>query len=602
MSSTNKDCSKDQLKYDQELFSSDSSEDEESLEGKEDINNILRKGAKDAPAQPLAIWEGNLFSFIASLHRNVILSDLVIHCKEGKLPAHRVVLASSSMLAPLLQGEVADIYLPDFSSAVVLQALNFIYKGIVSAASETNLASAEEVLKLLGFQNIAHIKPQESRKKKAKPKLKLKVKHEKNLGSRKFQEVKPQAVRKKRVLMANLDPHELTCEVCNKSFPAIYKLKIHKLTHSDSFPFMCANCGKGFNNKYKMHAHEKKLSCKDPMSNPLSPTKAQPAPKPAKILPCDFCDLTFSLVRELKRHIQSVHRAKPPIVCIHCSTVCRSQKTLITHLKAVHNDFENGLKFSCAVCGKRFLKLSSLEDHQVRHESVRHFACMYCPKRCAIKQDLDRHLRSHSGEASLVCQYCSREFVHRTTYINHVRRHIGERPYHCRPCGKQFGTLNILKKHQASHQRKGDLTRLVKASKGGGSRGGEAISFIEAAEEGVEEVAEEAREAQAQVYIPAPPHYIKAGASITPLSQMQVVADFTEISRINYERPAETSRLGEEGGGEEGLLPYHAPPPRHRQLQRLEEEGDGDSRDDTFILGLFQGGQSITTQTTLDSL
>jgi len=602
MSSSNKDCSKDQLKYDQELFSGDSSEDEDCLEGKKETNNILRKGAKDAPAQPLAIWEGNLFSFIASLHRNVILSDLVIHCKEGKLPAHRVILASSSMLAPLLQGEVADIYLPDFSSAVVLQALNFIYKGSVSAASETNLASAEEVLNLLGFQNIAHIKPQEPRKKKAKPKVKLKVKHEKNLGSRKFQEVKPQAVRKKRVLMANLDPHELTCEVCNKSFPAIYKLKIHKLTHSDSFPFMCANCGKGFNNKYKMHAHEKKLSCKDPMANQLTPTKAQPAPKPVKVLPCDFCDLNFSLVRELKRHIQSVHRAKPPIVCIHCNTVCRSQKTLITHLKAVHNDFENGLKFRCAVCGKRFLKLSSLEDHQVRHESVRHFACMFCPKRCAIKQDLDRHLRSHSGEASLVCQYCSREFVHRTTYINHVRRHIGERPYHCRPCGKQFGTLNILKKHQASHQRKGDLTRLVKASKGGGSRGGEAISFIEAAEEGVEEVPEEAREAQAQVYIPAPPHYIKAGASITPLSQMQVVADFTEISRINYERPAETSRLGEEGGGEEGLLPYHAPPPRHRQLQRLEEEGDGDSRDDTFILGLFQGGQSITTQTTLDSL
>ena len=35
-----------------------------------------------------------------------------------------------------------------------------------------------------------------------------------------------------------------------------------------------------------------------------------------------------------------------------------------------------------------------------------------------------------------------------------------------------------------------------------------------------------------QVYIPAPPHYIQShGASITPLSQMQVVTDFTEISR-----------------------------------------------------------------------
>ena len=89
------------------------------------------------------------------------------------------------------------------------------------------------------------------------------------------------------------------------------------------------------------------------------------------------------------------------MICVHCNAQCQNQKTLISHLKAVHNDFESGLKFSCSVCGKRFLKLSSLEDHAVRHESVRHFACMYCPKRCAVKQDLDRHLRSHSGEALL---------------------------------------------------------------------------------------------------------------------------------------------------------------------------------------------------------
>ena len=589
------------VQYEGDPYSSDSSDDQDCPENQGHLKEgILSKRKDDISDQPTVVWKETLFSFLASLHRNVGLSDLVVHCKDGKLPAHRVILASSEMLASLLRGEVADIYLPDFSMASVLLALNFVYKGSASAAVESELSPVEEVLQILGFRNIELFKPELPKKKKMRPKVKLKVKHEKNLGSRKLPEVKPQVLRKKRVLMANLDPHELTCEVCHKSFPAIYKLKIHKLTHSDTFPFMCANCGKGFNNKYKMHAHEKKLGCKDPMANELSPTKAEPPPKPAKILPCEFCDMTFPLVRDLKRHIQTVHKAKQPIVCIHCNTVCRSQKTLITHLKVVHNDFENGLKFSCAVCGKRFLKLSSLEDHQVRHDSVRHFACMYCPKRCAIKQDLDRHLRSHSGEASLVCQYCSREFVHRTTYISHVRRHMGERPYHCRPCGKQFGTLNILKKHQASHQRKGDLTRLVKASKGGGSRGGEAISFIEAAEEGVEEVAEEAREA-AQVYIPAPPHYIQAGASITPLSQMQVVADFTEISRINYERPVEGGGLVEEGCGEEGLLPY-APPPRHRQLQRLEEEGDGDSRDDTFILGLFQGGQSITTQTTLDSL
>ena len=153
--------------------------------------------------------------------------------------------------------------------------------------------------------------------------------------------MKPQ-VRKKRVLMANLTPEELTCETCNKTFPALYKLKIHKLTHSDTFPFMCANCGKGFNNKYKLHSHEKKQSCKEVVDERQS--KTEPPPRPIKSIPCKLCPETFPLVRELKEHIQSVHKAKPPIVCLHCNATCRSQKTLVTHLKAVHNDFENGLR------------------------------------------------------------------------------------------------------------------------------------------------------------------------------------------------------------------------------------------------------------------
>ena len=57
------------------------------------------------------------------------------------------------------------------------------------------------------------------------------------------------------------------------------------------------------------------------------------------------------------------------------------------------------------------------------------------------------------------------------------------------------------------------------------------------------------------------------------------------ISRINYE--------GREGGRCRPLNPA---------LRRLEEEeGDADSRDDGFILGLFENNQS-TTQTTLDTL
>merc|ERR1712226_168205 len=101
-----------------------------------------------------------------------------------------------------------------------------------------------------------------------------------------------------------------------------------------------------------------------------------------------------------------------------------------------------------------------------------------------------------------------------------------------------------------------------------------------------------------QIYIPAPSHYIQAGAATTPLSQMQVVADFAEISRIAYEQPSHYTSPAVIQKDEHPVLNFKKP--RHKALGRLEdEEGDADSRDDGFILGLFESDQA-STQTTLD--
>ena len=63
---------------------------------------------------------------------------------------------------------------------------------------------------------------------------------------------------KRRVFTANLSNDDLTCSICNRTFSAMYKLKIHKLIHSKTPPFVCSHCGRGFNNKYKMRGHEKR--------------------------------------------------------------------------------------------------------------------------------------------------------------------------------------------------------------------------------------------------------------------------------------------------------------------------------------------------------
>ena len=68
---------------------------------------------------------------------------------------------------------------------------------------------------------------------------------------------KPKVV-KRRVFTVNLTNEDLTCSVCNRTFSAMYKLRIHKLIHSKTPPFVCSHCGRGFNNKYKMRGHERR--------------------------------------------------------------------------------------------------------------------------------------------------------------------------------------------------------------------------------------------------------------------------------------------------------------------------------------------------------
>jgi len=557
-----------------------------------------------------AVWNSDLRMFVTQLLKSVYLSDIVIHCRGGKLPAHRSILCRSNLLRNLLESHIADIFLMDFDVKYVLKALELIYIGYLQIGS-TELSEVKDLLNVLGTENVETVSVKDERKKKDK----LKVKHEKNLSSRKvISDTKPPVVRKKRLLMANLDPRELTCDICQKSFSKLYKLKIHKLIHSSSFPFLCTYCSKGFNNKYKMHAHEKKHK-----DGSLESVKPKPLPKsviskPLKYLQCTECTETFMMVKDLKKHSQ-IHKSKEQITCIHCSAICRSQKTLIAHLKVVHNDHESGLKCSCGVCGKRFQKMSSLEDHIMRHNYIKHFACMYCPKRCATKQDLDRHLRSHSGEANLVCQICSRTFVHRKTYTNHVRKHLGQKPYRCKPCNKEFGALNTLKKHQNSHQRKGDNTRIVTARKG--SRDSPSVSFIENVSQTIKDVDDQSVEKiqPTSIYIPGP-HYIQSGSSITPLSQMQVITDYTDVSRVNYDHPPsipdvqnlncsfDSKVIGSENRLSDCLYSGQLfKKSTHIVTSKIEKDcmEDTDSRDDGYLLGLF-GCQPDATETTLEKL
>jgi len=459
-----------------------------------------------------------------SLDNNEDQCNMVIRCEDGQVSAHIQILALYSNLFRNMWHAEEDLvfYVLDYKCENVRQLLRLLYTGCVELI-DGDIKKLNELCDLLGV-------PKNFNKRK------LIFKQEKNLSSRKA-EAKS---RKKRIFTSNLDISDLTCDVCFKVFPKLYKLKNHQLIHQKSFPFICSDCGKGFKNKYKLNAHEKDHS--KGLIKQSRKTVFKESLKVQKNYPCKHCGLIFTKATERNSHLEAVHKIVVNHSCNHCSSKFRTKKNLIAHLRVVHNDVEGNLRHVCTICDKRFPRPSHLEEHMARHNPVGQHPCMYCPKRCATKSDLDRHLASHKGENKHTCELCFKSFVHRSTYTVHVRRHLGQKPYVCRPCNKNFIQYKALKSHQKVHEKKNDRTVLVTPSKG--SRGCHTYIDIIPEQPAIDNSIIVAKPKEmttpSQVYLPGPQYNKSTGfkanqqSASAPLKQ-QFITDYAEISRIGYQ-------------------------------------------------------------------
>ncbi len=481
----------------------------------------------------------------------------IVSSIKNKTKVHSLVIG---LAFPWLRQALCDLESPTIilenSSDAELEALvEFIYKGKKNCSSKSAVEDLQNFMTSLGLNStIAPIFSQNEGEKRPDTQdadeafdssdnedknAALQVALEENLSkasilnttsippsdvktelpSEKESPNKPKKPRAKRVLMAHLSEADLTCKICSKIFPALYKLKIHSLVHSTTAPFVCSFCGRAFNNKYKMRSHEKirhieaeRSTDKESSVNNKAGTvnvrnftcqkcgadcdskqdlkdhnvRNHPSPRLSN-LTCSNCQRVFRSLKTLNNHFDQTGcqklkesildsgesptkgmSGKSMLKCDKCSVVCSSRKSFKIHGKTAHPEAgEVGLPYRCPVCNKSFLKQSYLEEHHNRfHATVKPFPCMFCPKRCATKQDLDRHLLSHRGDAAFQCSFCPRSFVHRASLRKHQIAHLGQKPYQCIPCKKSYGLLSVLKKHFLAHERKSDQTRLVIAPKG----------------------------------------------------------------------------------------------------------------------------------------
>ncbi|XP_069500090.1 zinc finger and BTB domain-containing protein 11 [Ambystoma mexicanum] len=256
------------------------------------------------------------------------------------------------------------------------------------------------------------------------------------------------------------------CDICGRTLPKLYSLRIHMLKHTGVKPHACKACGKTFTYKHglKMHRILHEIN---------------------KQFKCELCDKSFVTKRSLNEHT-SLHTGESKYLCSICGKSFHRASGLSKHAKK-HQPKPETRRFQCTQCDKTFFEARDLRQHMNKHLGVRPFQCQFCGKCYSWKKDWYSHVKSHSvtdpytcnvcgkqffekalfrrhvkkathgkkGRAKQnlqrVCEHCGRKFTQLREYRRHMNNHEGVKPFECLTCGVAWADARSLKRHVRTH-------------------------------------------------------------------------------------------------------------------------------------------------------
>lgn len=164
---------------------------------------------------------------------------------------------------------------------------------------------------------------------------------------------------------------------------------------------------------------------------------------------CDICFETFTIFKQLQRHMKTNHLYKKVYSCPEgCGIEFTSNSRLGQHLKAQHLDRDKPNKVNkrtiCEICGTTMKKHGIKEHMRTVHRTDRPYFCNYegCGRSFKCANVLSQHIACvHSDEKKFNCSQCSKSFKMSTTLHAHVRRiHTMRKCIKCDQCEKYFLT------------------------------------------------------------------------------------------------------------------------------------------------------------------
>ncbi|XP_063709930.1 zinc finger protein 26-like [Culicoides brevitarsis] len=161
---------------------------------------------------------------------------------------------------------------------------------------------------------------------------------------------------------------------------------------------------------------------------------------------CVYCGKIFSNRARQIEHELRAHAESYPIVCPHpgCDKRFAGDLILKRHLLC-HGE----KKFSCEVCGKKFLKRKNLVSHSYLHQDVKRYQCAHCPRTFTYRTVLKQHIESHMQLKVFPCLQCSKQYKWYSDLQKHIKyEHLNDPPYKCIYCSKGYFSSSSRKYHQ----------------------------------------------------------------------------------------------------------------------------------------------------------
>lgn len=219
----------------------------------------------------------------------------------------------------------------------------------------------------------------------------------------------------------------VTCPYCVHS--KVYKdkdnLRKHcRKVHQDQ-KLKCPDCDETFYLSYQLKRHRRTAHEKKSYSR--SKSSYDPSKQEKSI--CCHCGKIMA-AHYMDRHINDVHlKAHVQYTCDICKTIMHTKGGLISHMRRKHMD----VKYECSYCKEAFPSYGIRRTHELRfHTFAYKFSCNLCGHKFISNRDLRKHRVTHTGEKNFRCEICGIQVSRKSVLNLHMAVHSGE----CYPCKK----------------------------------------------------------------------------------------------------------------------------------------------------------------------